>query len=412
MKSNISYQESIEILHSLQIQPKGIEKIPFTQALGRILAEDIIAEENMPKHPTSAMDGYALNYEDVPLLFGSGVQVLSVNKAGESEEKIAQRGGCIKTFTGAKIPTNCDTLVLVEEVREEEGKIFALEGMEFKKNKWIRVVGENYIKGEVLLTKGSKITPFEVALLAELNCVFVCVYLKPKVAILSGGDEIIEVGERERENSIRSVNNHLLQALCTSMGAEGRIYPLLADNKEQIGKQVKEALRDCDVLITTGGASKGDFDYTQEVIKEVCNMQFKGVRMKPGKPVGFGISNKEGQYVFTLPGFPNSSAVTFMLFARVILGKLLGTTPALEPLQARLSQGIKRADSRMEFRICNLRVQNGIYEVGFWDKKTLQSSVVNNFCSKSALMILQEGGSDLQEGEMVEILLLDSLIKL
>ena len=411
MKSNISYQESIEILHSLQIRPKGIEKIPFTQALGRILAEDIIAEENMPKYPTSAMDGYALNYEDVPLLFGSGVQVLSVNKAGESEEKIAQRGGCIKTFTGAKIPTNCDTLVLVEEVREEEGKIFALEGMEFKKNKWIRVVGENYIKGEVLLTKGSKITPFEVALLAELNCVFVCVYLKPKVAILSGGDEIIEVGERERENSIRSVNNHLLQALCTSMGAEGRIYPLLADNKEQIGKQVKEALRDCDVLITTGGASKGDFDYTQEVIKEVCNMQFKGVRMKPGKPVGFGIS-KEGQYVFTLPGFPNSSAVTFMLFARVILGKLLGTTPALEPLQARLSQGIKRADSRMEFRICNLRVQNGIYEVGFWDKKTLQSSVVNNFCSKSALMILQEGGIDLQEGEMVEILLLDSLIKL
>lgn len=411
MKTNISYQESIEILNSIPIQPKSIEKIPFSQALGRILAEDIIAEENMPKHPTSAMDGYALNYEDIPLLFGEGVQVLSVNKAGESEERICERGGCIKTFTGAKIPTNCDTLALVEEVREEGGKLYALEGASFQKSKWIRAVGENYAKGEVLLKKGSKITPFEIGLLAELNCVYVCVYLKPRVAILSGGDEIIEVGERERENAIRSVNNHLLQALCSSMGAEGRIYPLLADNKEQIAKQVKEALRDCDVLITTGGASKGDFDYTQEVIKEACEMQFKGVRMKPGKPVGFGIT-KEGQYVFTLPGFPNSSAVTFMLFTRLVLGKLLGTNPTLEPLKARLTQTIKRADSRMEFRICNLRVQNGIYEVGFWDKKTLQSSVVNNFCSKSALMILEENGAELQEGEMVEVLLLDSLIKL
>lgn len=411
MKTNISYQESIEILHSIPIQPKSIEKIPFSQALGRILAEDIIAEENMPKHPTSAMDGYALSYEDVPLLFSSGVQILAVNKAGESEERVCKRGGCIKTFTGAKIPTNCDTLALVEEVREEGGKLYALEGANFQKGKWIRAVGENYAKGEVLLKKGSKITPFEIGLLAELNCVYVCVYLKPRVAILSGGDEIVEVGERERENTIRSVNNHLLQALCSSMGAEGRIYPLLADNKEQIAKQVKEALRDCDVLITTGGASKGDFDYTQEVIKEVCEMQFKGVRMKPGKPVGFGIA-KEGQYIFTLPGFPNSSAVTFILFVRLILGKLLGTNPTFEPLKARLTQDIKRADSRMEFRICNLRVQNGIYEVGFWDKKTLQSSVVNNFCSKSALMILQENGEGLQEGEMVEVLLLDSLIKL
>lgn len=411
MKTNISYQESIEILNSIPIQPKSIEKIPFSQALGRILAEDIIAEENMPKYPTSAMDGYALNYEDIPLLFGEGVRVLSVNKAGESEERICERGGCIKTFTGAKIPTNCDTLALVEEVREENGKLYALEGASFQKGKWIRAVGENYAKGEVLLKKGSKITPFEIGLLAELNCVYVCVYLKPRVAILSGGDEIIEVGERERENAIRSVNNHLIQALCSSMGAEGRIYPLLADNKEQIAKQVKEALRDCDVLITTGGASKGDFDYTQEVIKEACEMQFKGVRMKPGKPVGFGIT-KGGQYIFTLPGFPNSSAVTFMLFTRLVLGKLLGTNPTLEPLKARLTQTIKRADSRMEFRICNLRVQNGIYEVGFWDKKTLQSSVVNNFCSKSALMILEENGAELQEGEMVEVLLLDSLIKL
>lgn len=411
MKSNISYQESIQILHSLPIQPKSIEKIPFTQALGRILAEDIVAEENMPKHPTSAMDGYALNSEDIPLLFSSGIEILCVNKAGESEEMVCQKGGCIKTFTGAKIPSNCDVLALIEEVREEGGRIYANENTEFKKGKWIRAVGENYSCGEILLKKGSKITPFEIGLLAELNRVFVCVYLKPTVAILSGGDEIIEVGEKERENSIRSVNNHLLQALCTTMGTEGRIYPLLLDDKEQISKQIKEALRDCDILLTTGGASKGDFDYTQEVIKEVCQVQFKGVRMKPGKPVGFGV-NAKGQFVFMLPGFPNSSAVTFMLFVRIIIAKLLGTNANLEVCKARLTQSISRADSRMEFRICNLRVTNGIYEVGFWDKKTLQSSVVNNFCSKSALMVLEENGGDLQEGEMIEVLLLDSLIKL
>ncbi|WP_305862575.1 molybdopterin molybdotransferase MoeA [Helicobacter cholecystus] len=411
MKSNISYQESIEILNSLQIQPKSIEKILFSQALGRILAEDIIAQENMPKYPTSAMDGYAFNSEDIDLLFSSGLKLLSINKAGESEEQICQKGGCIKTFTGAKMPKNCDTLILVEEVKEEGGKVFGLTGVQIQKGKWIRAVGENYPKGEILLKKGSQISPFEVGLLAELNRVFVCVYLKPRIAILSGGDEIIEVGESKRENTIRSVNNHLIQALCNSMGVEGRIYPLLTDNKSQIKNQVKEALRECDILITTGGASKGDFDYTQEVIKEVCEIQFKGVRMKPGKPVGFGIS-KEGQYIFSLPGFPNSCAVTFMLFVRIVLEKMLGRNSALEPIKAKLTQSIKRTDSRMEFRICNLRVQNGIYEVGFWDKKTLQSSVVNNFCSTSALMILQENGTDIQEGEMVDILHLDSLIKL
>ncbi|RDU70964.1 molybdopterin molybdotransferase MoeA [Helicobacter brantae] len=411
MKTNISYQESIEILHSINVSAKSYEKIPFSQALGRILAQDIVAEENMPNHPTSAMDGYALSSEDIASLYSDGLEILSINKAGESEEQICHKGACIKTFTGAKIPINCDTLVLVEEVRVEGSKIYALEGAKIQRGKWIRAVGENYTKDEVLLKKGSQITPFEIGLLAELNCVFVCVYLKPKVAILSGGDEIIEVGEKPRENTIRSVNNHLLQALCSSMGAEGRIYPLLLDDKGQIEREVREALRDCDVLITTGGASKGDFDYTQEVIREVCEMSFKGVRMKPGKPVGFGVRGGE-QFVFSLPGFPNSCAVTFMLFVRIIIARLLGTTPTLTPLKAKLTQSIKRADSRMEFRICNLRIENGIYEVGFWDKKTLQSSVVNNFCSKSALMILEENGADLQEGEMVEILLLDSLIKL
>ena len=114
MKTNISYQESIEILHSINVSAKSYEKIPFSQALGRILAQDIVAEANMPSHPTSAMDGYALSSEDIASLYSDGLEILSINKAGEREEQICHRGACIKTFTGAKIPTNCDTLVLVD----------------------------------------------------------------------------------------------------------------------------------------------------------------------------------------------------------------------------------------------------------------------------------------------------------
>lgn len=414
MKTNISYEESLEILKEIEIPHKGEEKIFFGNSLGRVLSQDIIAQEDMPPYPTSAMDGYAFNAKDLETLKNEGLKIAGINKAGESIEFECGNGECIKTFTGSRMPKNCDMLVLIEHTQEEEGILKLSSNASMPQvNQWIRQKGENYIRGERLLTRGTQITPFEIGLLADLNCVFVSVFMRPKIAILSGGDEIIEVGETKRENTIRSVNNHLLKAIAQNWGAEVYLFPMLKDEKESIRSQVLEALKNCDILITAGGASRGDFDFVQEVLKEECQMQFKGVRMKPGKPVGFGIYQNR-TYVFGLPGFPNSCAVTFMLFVRIVMQKLLARLPnPIQSLEARLLSDITRADQRAEFRICDMRITQGKYEVGFWSKKTLQSSVINNFCnSNNALMILEENGKNLKAGDKVEIILLERLLSL
>lgn len=413
MKTNISYQESVAILETLEIKTKGEEKVFFGNSLNRVLSQDITAKEDMPLYPTASMDGYAFNSKDLQDLMEVGLKVAGVNKAGESEELECLEGECIKTFTGSRMPKNCDSLVLKEYIQESEGKITLLPSAPIPQaNQWIRQVGENYRKGEVLIRKGSKITPFEIGLLADLNYVFVQVFMRPRIAILSGGDEIIEVGEERRENTIRSVNNHLLKAIAESWGAEVSIFSLLKDDKASITHQILEALQNCDILVTTGGASFGDFDFVQEVLQELCEMQFKGIRMKPGKPVGFGIHQKK-TYVFGLPGFPNSCAVSFMLFVRIVIQKMLSMPCKPTPfLKARLLESIKRSDLRAEFRICDAKIEEGGYEVGFWNKKALQSSVINNFCNSSALIFLEENGEDLPKGANVEIILLDQLLSL
>ena len=413
MRENISYQESLDILNALSIYEKGYENVFFGNCLNRVLAQDIVAKENMPLYPTSAMDGYVFHADDLELFIQDGLKVVAINKAGESDEIVCKRGECIKTMTGARIPQDCDIFALVEHTFQNNDFVKLLPSAPKPQiNQWIRQVGENYKEGEVLLRKGTKITPFEIGLLAELNCVFVPVFIRPKIAILSGGDEIIEVGEERRENTIRSVNNHLLKAIAQNLGAEAYLFPLLQDNKEEIRLNILEALKSCDILVTTGGASKGDFDYVQEVLRELCEMQFKGVKMKPGKPVGFGIYEKK-TFVFGLPGFPNSCAVTFLLFVQIILKKLFSiSSNAPERLKAILLEDVRRTDNRAEFRICDFNVNQGRYEVGFWNKKSFQSSIINNFCNKSALLYLEEGGKDLQKGDEVEIILLEDLLSL
>lgn len=413
MKTNISYKESLDILKSIKVSPVGIENVFLSDALNRVLAKDIIASENMPSHATSAMDGYAFCSKDLKYFQQHGLKVGGINRAGESKVPLCRDHECIKTMTGARMPKGCDMLILVEHTHEDNGIITILPDVPTPKaGQWIRAIGENYKQGEILLCKGSKITPFEIGLLAELNCVFVPVFMRPRMVILSGGDEIIELGEERRENSIRSVNHYLLKAIAQMWGMHVYQFPLLKDCKEEIRKQILETIKTCDILITTGGASRGDFDYIQEVLQEECQMQFRGVRMKPGKPVGFGIY-QDKNYVFSLPGFPNSCAVTFMLFVRLIVGKMLGLSDyRLQGIRAKLTEDLKRSDLRAEFRICDVKIQDGRYEVGFWSKKTLQSSVINNFCNSSALIFLEENGCDISAGEEVEILLLSHLINL
>ncbi len=212
------------------------------------------------------MDGYAIMFEDLELLSTQGLTILPPNKAGNPERPTLTKAHAIKTFTGSIMPLNADTLVIVEHITHKDDKIFLNAPLDsIRKSQWIRQVGDNYKENEILLHKGDKIGAFEVGLLAELNQSFVQVYQKAKVGILCVGDEIIEVGQDSpHHNVVRSVNTHLLESLLLQMGQEPIIYPIIKDDKEMIQTAYIQALKECDILLTTGLEHlKEQFIYTQ-----------------------------------------------------------------------------------------------------------------------------------------------------
>lgn len=406
----ISYQEALHILNTIPLEPLGLQQVHFKNVLNRILAQDIKAPCNVPAYPTAAMDGYAIMFEDLELLATKGLAILPPNKAGNPTRPTLTKAHTIKTFTGSIMPLNADTLVIVEHITLKDDKIFLNVPLDsIRKSQWIRQVGNNYKENEILLHKGDRIDAFEVGLLAELNQNFVQVYQKAKVGILCVGDEIIEVGQDSpHQNVVRSVNTHLLESLLLQMGQEPIIYPITKDDKALIKAAYTQALRECDMLLTTGGMSMGDYDYTQEIMQELSQIHFKGVRLKPGKPVAFGVADKTP--ILGLPGFPNSCAVTFLLFGTTLLARLQSRIHKPLCFEATLLEECKRSDSRLEFRACEVFSHNGKLSVSFAKKKSLQSSMVNNLTHNTALAILEENGSNLPKGAVVQVMFLHHLM--
>ncbi|MCI5968094.1 molybdopterin molybdotransferase MoeA [Helicobacter sp.] len=408
MKTNLTFTQAKEILHTQTIAPLGIERVFLHDALGRILAKGILAPSHMPHFPLSRMDGYAFNsaFKDA-----KSFQILAENKAGNAIPTLPLDAPfAIKTFTGAKIPKNADMLAPIEdcqvencEVEQNSLKIQALPHI----GQHIRQVGENYKKGETLLQKGTRLNAHHIGLLASLNQVFVEVFTRPKVGILVSGNELLELGENpSNTQDLYNANGHLLLAKVLENGAIPKLYPILKDDKAQIISSVQLALKECDMVISSGGASVGDYDFITTLCKErEKEVVFKGVQIKPGQHIIYAHFNQK--HFFALPGFPNSTLVTFELFVKEILLRLLGAKPTTTTLKIPLNQNITKNDTRLEFRVCNVRNLKGSFSIDFEGKKDFQSAILNNFCplddAQVGLCILD---SSKQSGEIVEVLLL------
>lgn len=405
-RRGVSYEEARALLLEVPLKLKGEEKLFLHEALGRVLARDLIAPLDMPPFPTAAMDGYACFSGD--LESGKPLKILGDNPAGNEENLALEPHSCIKTFTGARLPQGADTLIIVEIAKEEEG---FLKLTEAPPAPWtfIRQRGDNYRAGEILLPQGTLLTPAEIGLLASLNQVFVHVRAKPVVTILSGGDELVELGEESRKgNALRSANNHLLKSLVDSLGGEARLVDLLPDNLEAIRGALALALEESDIVLATGGMSMGDYDFTQKAIYELCDeVYFHGAKVKPGKPIAY--ARKGETHLFGLPGFPNSSFATFYLFGRIVLNRLLGRSPELLQIRAILDEPLQKEAGRAEFRTCTLRLKEGRFHVDFGGKKGFQSAIINNLCGASALVILEESCTAKARGEEVEVVLFKPL---
>jgi molybdopterin molybdotransferase len=396
----LHFDESIELLQNLEVKSYKTKKLYLTDALGFVLAEDIVADHNSPEFPTSAMDGYALQHDDLAM---GHLRIESINPAGAALTSEVIGGTCIKTFTGSLMPHGSDTLIPIENV-EVVGEEIVIKEM-VPQGYSVREVGENYAKGQMLIPKGTKIDFPQVGVLASLNIENILVYEKPTVAILSTGSELLELGEEKTNDSqIRSSNNYTLEAIVQKYDGIPLRLGCIEDDKATITKGISEALEQSDIVVTTGGVSVGDFDFVKDVIYELgYDVIFKGVRVKPGQHIM--VARKDDKFIVGLPGFAYSSTVTALLYVVPLIEKLQKGKSTLHLVKAKLKEPFIKRAKKTEFSACNVSLMQGEYYVDFIGKKVGSSAILTNMLGEVALLVTSEEDRSKEVGDEVTILL-------
>ncbi|MEA3317949.1 MAG: gephyrin-like molybdotransferase Glp, partial [Bacteroidota bacterium] len=292
------------------------EKVEFTKSLNRILAEDVKSDIEMPPFDKAAVDGYACKSSDIDM----ELEVIESVQAGQSPQKKVQKGQCTQIMTGAPVPDGVDTIVMVEHTEETNGKVKVL-NKNAKSN--ISKRAEDVKQGQVVLEKAILIKPQHIAIFASVGYTDVLVCKKPKVGIISTGDELVEPNEKPGLSKIRNSNGYQLLSQCTAIGVEARYYGIAKDSEELTFKIVSKALAENDLIMLSGGVSMGEFDFVPGVLKKAgVDILFDRLAVKPGKPTTFGLADKK--FCFGLPGNPVSSFIQFELLVKPLLYKMMG----------------------------------------------------------------------------------------
>jgi len=396
------YEEALSVVLS-HCPTLPTERVYLLDALGRVLAEDVLSEEDRPSFENSAMDGYAVHWEDIK---DAPVELLVVGElpAGAEEAFELPRGCAVKIFTGAPIPRGATAVVPVEYTEAKDGRVLIKEA--FKEGANIRRKGEELKAGEIVLQKGTILRHYEVGLLASLNKVQVEVSRKPRVAVLSTGDEIKDLGEPiTKPSQIRTSNGYTIMAGISLAGGEPHYLGIVPDEPDRLKKALSK-LEDYDVFITTGGVSMGERDYIKTLVEEVgVKVHFHKVRIKPAKPILFG-TYKEGKGLFFgIPGNPVSCAMAFDLIVKPALLKMQSAKDYIpKTLWARLKRDFSRRDAeRREFVRAVLSLEEQQLVCDFSPK--LQSHMLTSYVGANCYMIVKEGVKELKGGELVEVVL-------
>ena len=405
MRNFISYDESINILQNINFSKVTTEKLFITNALGRVVAKDVIANHNSPEFPTSAMDGYAIKFEDIK---NENIKIIGKNPAGSVIETQVTMGTCIKTFTGSLMPKGSDTLVPIENVELFENSIKITKEVPF--GFAVRSVGENYKKDEVLIKKGTVIGFAEVGVLASLNISQIEVIINPTIAIASTGSEVLDLGETQTNDSqIRSSNHLTLEALFKSNGANTIQMGVVKDDMDSITNLLETALLKSDIVVTTGGVSVGDYDFVQDVIKDKLKAEvlFHGVNIKPG--MHLLIALKDNKIIVALPGFAYSSTVCAILYVLPLIYRFRNSNEKLPIVKAKINGNFQQPYSKTVFTACNVNYINGEYQIDFDGKKMGTSAILTNMLESPALLIQKENSENIKSGDLVDILLLNNI---
>jgi len=400
----ISVEEALEVILK-SIQVLGLEKVDILSSLGRVLGEDIYAPYHIPHWDNSAMDGYAVIHKDIEHASSENpvtLKVVTDLPAGYTFQKKLERGKAIRIMTGAPLPRGSDTVVMVEDSQREGDRVKIFKAISKGEN--IRKAGEDVRKGTLVMSSGSIIRPAEVGMLASLKRSFISVYQRPTVAVISTGDELIDVDGELAEGKIVGSNTYSLSSLVKDTGATALILGIAKDTPKELMNRFKVALH-ADMIISSGGVSVGDYDLVKDILKELgAEMKFWKVAMRPGQPLAFGVI--EGKPTFGLPGNPVSCMVSFEQFVRPSILKASGHRRLFRSLvEARLKEPIKKKAGRKSFMRCTVTIENGMYVATTTGEQG--SGILMSMVRANGLMVLPEEKTSFNAGEMVKVQLLD-----
>ena len=324
------------------VQLGAVEKVALVDALHRVIAEDVTAPRDIPPHDNSAMDGYAVQHRDVDGATQDqpvSLQVLQVLPAGLNPEHVVRAGAAIKIMTGAPMPEGADTVVQVEHTNASDTQVDIYRAPRRGSN--MRQRGEDIAAGDCIMARQTRLRPAELGVLASVGKPQVMVYQRPRVAILSTGDEIADLDDPALHSKIINSNSYTLAGQVLEAGGVPVLLGVARDTREEISERIASGLQ-ADALITSGGVSAGDFDYVRDCLDDAgFATRFLTVSMRPGSPVTFGTVGNVP--VFSLPGNPVASMVTFELFVRPALLKMQGHAELFRTLsQATLEDDVRK----------------------------------------------------------------------
>jgi molybdopterin molybdotransferase len=383
-----------------EVKPLAGELVPVDDADGRVLTEDLRASLDLPPFDYSAMDGYAVRAADFS---GTGpwqLQVSTEQRAGGSGRALAA-GTAARIFTGAPLLDGADSVIMQEDA-ERAGDSVTFRAAPSLGNH-VRRRGEDLASGAVALTRGTRLNPFRLGLAAAIDCAQVRVAQRPRVALLCTGDELRDAGAPVRPGSIPDSNGPSLAALARRAGAVVRRLPRTNDDLESTRGALRNALGDCDLLLTVGGVSVGDHDVVKAALEaEGVALDFWKVKIKPGKPLAFG--RRGGTWVLGLPGNPVSAQLTLSLFGLPLLRALQGDAQALpRPIEVRLGNAISQKPGRLGFY--RARMLDGLAHV----HDNQASGAPTSMAQADVLVMVPEDSSGLPAGATAQALRLDDL---
>ena len=404
-----------------RLQPiDGREVVPLAQALGRVLAEDVISPIDVPAHDNSAMDGYAFAGTALRADAAIGLRSVATVMAGAPYSGSVGAGQCVRIMTGAVMPAGADTVVPLELCRVDEradGHHVHIEPGVIRAGENLRRRGEDLARGKPALPAGRVLKPADLGLVASLGIESVRVVRRLRVAVFSTGDEITALGQPLTPGCVYDSNRFSLMGALQRLGMEVIDLGLVRDDPRALQAVVQQAIAQADAVLTSGGVSAGDADYTRDVLKRVGEVAFWKVAMRPGRPFAFGPlyagdpqQPTKTAWLFALPGNPVAALVTFYVFARDALLALAGATPQpLPALQARSPVAIRKRPGRTEFQ----RARVSLAADGLWEVQTTGSQgagILRSMSEANALLVLRHEQGSVAAGDPVDVWLFDGLV--